>query len=65
MKNLVALETLKVGQTFKLNTNQTYLKLHIYEVLENNNGVVKYALKGLDKYSQTTTCNGKNKVILN
>lgn len=65
MKNLVILSDLTVGQTFKLNTKQTYLRLHVYVVIENNNGVVKYALNGADKYNQTTTTNGNQKVILN
>lgn len=65
MKNLVTLSSLTVGQTFKLNTKQTYLKLHVYVVLENKNGMVKYALNGVDKYNQTTTTNGNKKVILN
>lgn len=65
MKNLATLSTLTAGQTFKLNTKQTYLRLHVYVVLENNNGVVKYALNGLDKFNQTTISNGNQKVILN
>lgn len=65
MKTLATLSNLTVGQTFKLNTKKTYLRLHVYVVLENNNGVVKYALNGLDKFNQTTTSNGNQKVILN
>lgn len=65
MKALTILSNLSVGQKFKLNTKQTCLKLHVYIVVENKNGVVKYALNGVDKYNQITTTKGNKKVILN
>lgn len=57
------LKNLQVGDRFKLKTNRFYLRHHIYQVIENSGGVVKYAFAGQDQYNQKTTTSGQESVF--